>query len=63
MGDGSGFGLEVAFVRQPEPNGSADAVSSALRAGAGLPALVVGADTLFTPTELGSTQPSHVTTR
>jgi NDP-sugar pyrophosphorylase family protein len=53
VGDGSGFGLEVAFVRQPEPNGSADAVSSALRGGAELPALVVGADTLFTPGDLG----------
>ncbi len=53
VGDGSGFGLEVAFVRQPEPNGSADAVSSALRGGVELPALVVGADTLFTPGDLG----------
>ena len=29
VGDGSGFGLEVAFVRQPSPDGSADAVRRA----------------------------------
>jgi glucose-1-phosphate thymidylyltransferase len=39
-------GLGVRFVRQPEPLGSADAVRRGL---AGLPALVVGADTVFTP--------------
>jgi NDP-sugar pyrophosphorylase family protein len=39
-------GLDVRFVRQSQPNGSADAVSRGL---AGLPALIVGADTVFTP--------------
>jgi NDP-sugar pyrophosphorylase family protein len=37
-------GLGVRFVRQPEPHGSADAVRRGLD---GLPALVVGADTVF----------------
>jgi NDP-sugar pyrophosphorylase family protein len=46
-GDGSGFGLEVRIVGQPEPLGSADAVLRALRAGAQPPFLVAGADTLF----------------
>jgi NDP-sugar pyrophosphorylase family protein len=49
VGDGSGFGLEVAFVRQPRPDGSADAVSRALVAGTAVPAIVVAADTLFDP--------------
>ncbi len=40
-------GLDVRFVRQPEPDGSADAVRRALAAGAGLPSLVCAADTLF----------------
>jgi NDP-sugar pyrophosphorylase family protein len=39
-----GFPLDVRFVRQPEPLGSADAV---LRAGPEPPVLVVAADTLF----------------
>jgi GTP:adenosylcobinamide-phosphate guanylyltransferase len=42
-------GLDVRFARQPEPNGSADAVRRALEAGAGLPSLVCAADTLFRP--------------
>jgi mannose-1-phosphate guanylyltransferase len=46
-GDGSAFGLEICVVRQPEPLGSADAVQRALDAGAGLPALVSAADTVF----------------
>jgi CTP:molybdopterin cytidylyltransferase MocA len=44
LGDGSGFGLEVRYVRQPEPAGSADAVRGA---GEKPPYLVAGADTLF----------------
>jgi NDP-sugar pyrophosphorylase family protein len=40
-------GLELRFVRQPSPDGSADAVRRALEAGAGLPALVTAADTVF----------------
>lgn len=42
----AGFPLELRFVRQPEPLGSADAVRRGLD---GTPALVVGADTVFTP--------------
>ena len=49
VGDGTAFGLEVAFVRQPRRDGSADAVSRALAAGAEAPAIVVAADTLFDP--------------
>jgi CTP:molybdopterin cytidylyltransferase MocA len=44
LGDGSGFGLEVRYVRQPEPDGSADAVR---RAGENPPYLVAAADTVF----------------
>lgn len=40
-------GLDVRFVRQPSPDGSADAVRKALDGGAGLPALVTAADTQF----------------
>jgi NDP-sugar pyrophosphorylase family protein len=46
-GDGAAFGLEIRFVRQPEPLGSADAVRRALDAGARLPVLVSAADTVF----------------
>jgi MobA-like NTP transferase domain len=46
-------GLDVRFVRQPSPDGSADAVRRALDGGAGLPALVTAADTLFGPGDLG----------
>lgn len=52
-GDGSGYGLEVRFVRQPEPLGSADAVLRALRAGAEPPVLVTAADTLFASGDVG----------
>ena len=38
-------GFDVRLVRQPEPHGSADAVRRGLD---GLPALVLGADTVFT---------------
>lgn len=44
VGDGRNFGLEVRFVRQPRPDGSADAVR---RAGEEPPYLVAAADTLF----------------
>jgi GTP:adenosylcobinamide-phosphate guanylyltransferase len=47
LGDGSGFGVEIAYVRQPRPDGSADAVRRALAGGASAPALVVGADHVF----------------
>ena len=42
-------GLEIQFVRQPEPLGSADAVSRALEAGAVPPCLVSAADTVYAP--------------
>lgn len=44
---GEPWGVDVRFVRQPSPDGSADAVARALDAGAAVPAVVVGADTLF----------------
>ena len=44
-----GFPLELRFVRQPEPLGSADAVRRGLET---LPALVLAADTVFTPGDL-----------
>ncbi|MGH3130040.1 MAG: nucleotidyltransferase family protein [Gaiellaceae bacterium] len=47
------FGLEIRFVRQPGPTGSADAVSCALAAGAPLPCLVTAADTVFVPGDVG----------
>jgi NDP-sugar pyrophosphorylase family protein len=46
-GNGSAFGLEIRFVRQPAVLGSADAVQRALDAGAPLPVLVMAADTVF----------------
>jgi NDP-sugar pyrophosphorylase family protein len=45
-----GFPLELRFVRQPAPLGSADAVRLGLEA---LPAVVVAADTVFRPGDLG----------
>ena len=44
LGDGSGFGVRVRYVRQPKPDGSADAVR---RAGEKAPYLVAAADTVF----------------
>jgi NDP-sugar pyrophosphorylase family protein len=52
LGDGSGFGLELRFARQPRPDGSADAVSRGLAAGAEAPLLVATADTVFQPGDL-----------
>ncbi len=49
-GNGSAFGLEIAFARQPSPEGSADAVR---RARLDPPYLVVAADTLFSPGDVG----------
>jgi glucose-1-phosphate thymidylyltransferase len=46
VGDGSGFGLEVSFVRQPRPDGGADAVR---RAELEPPFLVSAADTVYAP--------------
>jgi NDP-sugar pyrophosphorylase family protein len=53
VGDGSGFGLEVRTVRQPEVLGSADAVQRALAAGAEPPVVVSGADTVFVAGDVG----------
>jgi NDP-sugar pyrophosphorylase family protein len=53
LGDGSAFGVEVDFVRQPRPDGSADAVARALEAGASVPCLVTAADTVFTQGDVG----------
>jgi MurNAc alpha-1-phosphate uridylyltransferase len=47
-GDGSAFGLEARFVRQPGVLGSADAVRRAFAAGATPPFLVTAADTVYT---------------
>ena len=47
LGDGSGFGMRIRYVRQPRRDGSADAVRHALAGGAEPPALVAGADHVF----------------
>jgi NDP-sugar pyrophosphorylase family protein len=54
----AGFPLELRFVRQPEPLGSADAVRRGLD---GFPALVVAADTVFTPGDVArfAATPGH----
>jgi NDP-sugar pyrophosphorylase family protein len=52
LGDGSGFGVELRYARQPRPDGSADAVSRGLAAGAEAPLLVATADTVFRPGDL-----------
>ena len=44
LGDGSAFGLALRYVRQPQPDGSADAVK---RAEEEPPYLVLAADTVF----------------
>jgi dTDP-glucose pyrophosphorylase len=49
VGDGSAFGLQVVYARQPRADGSADAVKRALAAGAPIPALVSAADTNYRP--------------
>jgi NDP-sugar pyrophosphorylase family protein len=52
-GDGAAFGLDVSTVRQPRVLGTADAVQRAVDAGAALPCLVVAADTVFRPGDVG----------
>ena len=52
-GDGSAFGLELSFVRQPGVLGSADAVRRALDAGATPPVLVTAADTVYRQGDVG----------
>jgi NDP-sugar pyrophosphorylase family protein len=53
-----GFPLDLRFVRQPEPDGSAGAVRRGLE---GVPCVVVAADTVFTPGEVGrfAATPGH----
>jgi NDP-sugar pyrophosphorylase family protein len=53
VGDGSGFGVELRIVRQPQADGSADAVRRALAGGARAPAIVVAADTVYRPGDIG----------
>lgn len=52
-GDGSAFGVDIHFVRQPSVLGSADAVQRALDAGAEPPLLVTAADTVFGAGDVG----------
>ena len=54
VGDGTAFGLEVRFVRQPGVLGSADAVQRAVAAGAGPPVLVSAADTVYQQGDLAA---------
>jgi NDP-sugar pyrophosphorylase family protein len=49
LGDGRAFGLELGYVRQTSPDGSADAVRRALAAEVRPPLLVTAADTMFGP--------------
>jgi NDP-sugar pyrophosphorylase family protein len=49
LGDGTAFGVELRYARQPSPDGSADAVRRAVEAGVRPPFLVSAADTLYTP--------------
>jgi NDP-sugar pyrophosphorylase family protein len=53
VGDGSGFGVDARFARQPRPDGAGDAVRVALAAGATTPALVVAADTVYQSGDVG----------
>jgi CTP:molybdopterin cytidylyltransferase MocA len=48
LGDGSAFGVDVRYARQPDPEGSADAVRRAVASGAKPPLVVSAADTLYT---------------
>ncbi len=53
VGDGSGFALDVRYVRQPGVLGSADTVVRALAAGAEPPLLVTAADTVYAAGDVG----------
>jgi choline kinase len=53
VGDGRAFGVELRTTRQPRVLGSADAVRRALDDGAGLPCLVLAADTVFRRGDVG----------
>jgi dTDP-glucose pyrophosphorylase len=48
VGNGSAFGLEVVFARQPAADGSADAVRRGLATGVEPPLVVTAADTVYT---------------
>jgi NDP-sugar pyrophosphorylase family protein len=50
VGDGTAFGVAARFVRQPRPEGGADAVR---RAGLQPPFLVTAADTVYAPGTVG----------
>jgi CTP:molybdopterin cytidylyltransferase MocA len=47
LGDGGAFDVRIRYVRQPRPDGSADAVRRAVAAGAAAPVLVTGADHVY----------------
>jgi NDP-sugar pyrophosphorylase family protein len=49
LGEGSAFGVELVYARQPSALGSVDAVRRAIEAGAEPPFVVSAADTVFTP--------------
>jgi bifunctional UDP-N-acetylglucosamine pyrophosphorylase/glucosamine-1-phosphate N-acetyltransferase len=49
LGDGSGFGVAITYVRQPRADGSGDAVRRALAGGALPPVLIAAADTVYEP--------------
>jgi UDP-N-acetylglucosamine diphosphorylase / glucose-1-phosphate thymidylyltransferase / UDP-N-acetylgalactosamine diphosphorylase / glucosamine-1-phosphate N-acetyltransferase / galactosamine-1-phosphate N-acetyltransferase len=53
VGDGTAFGIEIRYVRQPGVLGSADTVGRALAARAEPPLLVTAADTVYTPGDVG----------
>jgi glucose-1-phosphate thymidylyltransferase len=52
VGTAGAFPLEVRIARQPAPNGSAGAALAGLAAGAEPPAILIAADTVFTPGDL-----------
>lgn len=54
VGEPGAFPLEVRFARQPVRDGSAGAAVCALRAGALVPTLVCGADTVFRPGDIAA---------
>jgi NDP-sugar pyrophosphorylase family protein len=53
LGDGSAFGVNLRYARQPRPDGSADALRRGVEAGARPPFVVSAADTLFAPGDVG----------
>ena len=53
VGDGAAFRLDIRMTRQPRVLGSADAVRRAIDDGAPLPCLVLAADTVFRPGDVG----------